>query len=129
MCRFQLLFPIAVFLGVLPTVSTDHRSSMSHRLIYLLDNGEDPGLALLSAVGTNTEVDLFGVSVGLVCGSEGKDDIGRGAGDSFKDGGCKFGWGWLWRQWRDIRVSYFFFLALFCSYTFHFNGSSTYPFS
>lgn len=97
MCRFQLLLPIAVFLGALSTASTDHRSSMSHR-VYLLDNGEDPGLALLSAVGTNTEVDLFGVSVSLVGSSEGKNDVGRGAGDSFKDGGCKFEWWWLWRQ-------------------------------
>lgn len=42
---------------------------------YLLDNREDPGLALLSTVGTNTEVDFSGVSVGLVGGSEGEDDV------------------------------------------------------
>ena len=52
---------------------------------YLFHNGKDPWLAFLGAVGTNTEIDLLGVSIGVIAGCEGKDDIGGSNGDSFKE--------------------------------------------
>ena len=55
-----------------------------------MDNRKDPGLSFLSAVGTDTQVDLLGVGVGLVGSSEGKDDILGSAGDVFENGGYVF---------------------------------------
>ena len=57
---------------------------------YLVDNGENPGLALLGTVGTDTEVDLLGVSIGLVGSCEGKDDVLGGSRDVFEDGSYFF---------------------------------------
>ncbi len=53
---------------------------------YLVDNRKNPWLAFLSAVGTDSQVDFFGISVGLIGSCESKDDVRRGAGDVFKDG-------------------------------------------
>lgn len=53
---------------------------------YLVDNRKNPRLALLSAVGADSQVDLLGISVGLVGSCESKDDVRRGGGDVFKDG-------------------------------------------
>lgn len=59
---------------------------VSERSPYLVDNGKNPGLALLSAVGADTQVYFFGISVGLIGSCESKDDVRRGGGDVFKDG-------------------------------------------
>lgn len=52
---------------------------------YLVDDREDPGLTVLSAVGTNTEVDFLGVGIGLVGGSQGENDISGCASNVLKD--------------------------------------------
>jgi len=53
---------------------------------YLADNRKNPGLALFCAVGTNSEIDLLGKSIGLVISCQGKDGVGRSSLDIFKDG-------------------------------------------
>lgn len=57
---------------------------------YLVDDREDPGLAVLSTVGTNTEVDLLGVGIGLVGGSQGENDISGCASNVLKDRSYSF---------------------------------------
>jgi hypothetical protein len=57
---------------------------------YLVNDGEDPRFALLSTVGTDTEVDLPGVGVGLVGSSQGENDISRCARNVLKDRSYSF---------------------------------------
>ena len=52
--------------------------------LSLADDGEHVRLAIVITVGTDTEVDLLGVLVGLEASGEGKDGISGGLGNVFE---------------------------------------------
>ena len=53
-------------------------SIIDNSLLGLAHDGEDVGLSVVITVGTDTEVDLLGVLVGLEASGEAKDGVGGG---------------------------------------------------